>query len=311
MLGNLRNHRLQAPKLTHLSLQWSESCSRIPKFYFLIIGRVRLIGQFNPFFALAEGCSTGLPSDLPSDGLFHKTWLLKNYEASNHPHFSNNFTYIISFESHKILWAKQSWNYDLHITDQLRLREFERSSTGEWLSWFHMVFWLLVECLHDVFCSHSCIDHITLPFKYPFFPYSLPHWKRQYHQQQKYFSPYHPLSPAKNPSKAPAQLFPRAMFFQSSYAFCEPGDKSYQYFSCINWEKWAPEEINQNAGYRGCSLVQTAIYWTSENMSPCPAIVSMFKSLNHSEQRESHLSTVLCLLRRSDKIFSEEIRKVP
>lgn len=236
MVGNLRNHRLQAPKLTHLSLQWSQvfdalrgqSCSRIPKFYFLMIGRVRLLGQFNPFFALAEVCSTGLPSDLPSDGLFHKIWLLKNYEASNHPHFSKDFTYIISFESHKILWVRQSWNSDLHITDLLRLREFERSSTGEWLSRVHIVFWLLGECLHDVFCSHSCIDHITLPFKYPFFSYSLPHWKRQYHQQQKYFSPYHPLSPAKNPSRAPAQLFPRAMFFQSSYAFCEPGDKSYQ-----------------------------------------------------------------------------------
>lgn len=90
-----------------------------------------------------------------------------------------------------------------------------------------------------------------------------------------------PLVPhKKNPSKAPAQLLPRAMFFQSSHALCELGDKSYQYFSCINWEKWGPEEINQDAGYWGCSLVQTAIYWTLENMSPCPAIVSMF---NRSE----------------------------
>lgn len=243
---------------------------------------------------------------------FIKSDFLKIYQASNRPYFSKDFTYIISFESHKILWARQSWNYDLRVTGQLGLESLNGlpMATALVSGWVHIVFWLLVECLHDLFCTHSCIDHITLPFKYPFLSYSLPHWKRQYYQQQKYFSPYHPLSPATTPSKAPAQLFPRAMFFQSSYAFCELGDKSYPYFSCINWEKWGPEEINQHAGYRGCSLVQTAIYWALENMGSCPAIVSMFKSLNHSEERESHLFTVLCPLRQSDK-RCEEIRKVP
>lgn len=87
--------------------------------------------------------------------------------------FQRHFTYIILFESHSIFWARQSGNHDLHVIDELRLRELVWSSTAMWLvmakpgpqcpswmsSWFILYMFMYWSC-HLAF-------QVSIPFLFP------------------------------------------------------------------------------------------------------------------------------------------------
>lgn len=63
--------------------------------------------------------------------------------------FQRDFTYIISFEFYRILWARQGRNHNLHVREELRASYGH--VVGEWLGQIHMVFWPRVECPNDLY----------------------------------------------------------------------------------------------------------------------------------------------------------------
>lgn len=82
--------------------------------------------------------------------------------------FQRDFTYIISFESYRILWARQGRNHNLHVREELRASYGH--VVGEWLGQIHMVFWPRVECPNDLYVHvHVLIISPWLSSISPFF----------------------------------------------------------------------------------------------------------------------------------------------